>query len=185
MPPHLIPSHAPSINQHITDGTLLLPLLQQSNQSQPDAAARQPSLGSSTLLSSPVQHQANCLQAIHKTIQQFNQHLKAEHSDRQTIQLIVLQLQYDFALLRYLLLSLVETISNKDIVATSPLFNTNPNLFHLFSHFLALVDPNFVVLPRWALWDHTERKQTILQMPTISRHTTRRRLLQSWHRTSH
>ena len=48
-------------------------------------------------------HQANCLQAIHKTIQQFTQHLKEEHLDRQTLQLIVLQLQNDFALLRYLL----------------------------------------------------------------------------------
>ena len=71
------------------------------------------------------QHQAICLQAIHKTIQQFNQHLKAEHLDRKTLQLIVLQLQNDFALLRYLL------FSNKDIAvwssATSPSLNPNPN----------------------------------------------------------
>ena len=85
MPPQIIPSHAPSIDQHINDGTLLLPLLQPTNQSTPDAAAHQPTPGSSALLSSPLQHQANCLQAIHKTIQQFNQHLKAEHLDRQTL----------------------------------------------------------------------------------------------------
>ena len=105
MLPQVIPSHAPSINQHITDGTYNLPLLQPTNQSKPDAASHQSTPGSSALLSSPLQHQANCLQAIHKTIQQFNQHLKAEHLERQTLQLIVLQLQNDCALLRYLLFS--------------------------------------------------------------------------------
>ena len=47
------------------------------------------------------------------------------------MQLIVLQLQNDFALLRYLHISPVETTSNKDIAvknsATSPLLNPNPN----------------------------------------------------------
>ena len=46
------------------------------------------------------------------------------------MQLIVLQLQNDFALWRYLLFSTVETISNKDTAvknsATSPLFHPNP-----------------------------------------------------------
>ena len=121
----IISSHAPSINQHIPDGTLLLPLRQPTNQSKLDAAAHQPTPGSSALLSLPLQHQANCLQATHKTIEQFNQHLKAEHLDRQTLQLIILPLQNDFALLRYLL------FSNKDVAvknsATSPLLNPNPN----------------------------------------------------------
>ena len=35
-------------------------------------------------------------------------------------------------------------------------------LLPLIPHFLVLVNLNFVVLPRWALWDHPERKQTIL-----------------------
>ena len=51
--------------------------------------------------------------------------MKAEHLDRQTLQLIVLQLQNDFPLLRYLL------FSNKDIAvknsANSLLHNHNPN----------------------------------------------------------
>ena len=131
MPPQTIPSLAPSINQQLTDSTFLLPLLQPTNQSTPDAAAHQPTPGSSTLLPSSLQHQANCLQAINNSIQQFNQHLKAEKLDRQILQLIVLQLQNDFAVLRYLLFSPVETISNKDITvknsATSPLFNPNAN----------------------------------------------------------
>ena len=129
----IVPSHSPSINHQITDGTLLLTLLQPTNQSKPDAAVHQPTPRTSAPLPSSLQHQANCLQAIHKTIQQFNQHLKAEHLERQTLQLIALQLQNDFALLRYLLFSPVETISNKAITvknsATSPLFNSkaNPN----------------------------------------------------------
>ena len=112
MPPESTPSHAPSISQHITDGTFLLPLLQPTNQSKPDAAVHQSTPGPSALLSSPLQHQSNCLQAINKTIKQFSQHLNAEQLDRQTLQLILLQLQNDFALLRYLLFSPVETISN-------------------------------------------------------------------------
>ena len=82
MPPQTIPTHAPSFNQHITDGTFLLTFLQPTNQSKSDAAVHQPISGSSTLLPTSLQHQANCLQAIHKTIQQFNQHLKEEHLDR-------------------------------------------------------------------------------------------------------
>ena len=72
MPSQIIPSHAPSINQHITAGLLLLPLLQSTNQSEPAAAAPPPTPRSSTFLSSHLQHQANCLQAIHKTNLQFN-----------------------------------------------------------------------------------------------------------------
>ena len=125
MPPQFVSSHAPSVNQHVTDGTFLLPLLEPKNQSKPRAAAHQRTPESSVLLSSTLQHQAKCLQAIHKTIQQFNQHLKAQHLDRQTLQLIVLQLQNEFALLLYLLLS------NKDIAVknstTSRLIN--PNLY--------------------------------------------------------
>ena len=170
MPPQLMPSHAPSVNQHISDGTFILPLLQPTNQSKPGVAAHQPNPGSSTLLSLPLQHQANCLQAIRKTIQQFNQHLKAEHLDRKTLQLIVLQLQNDFALLRYLLFSPVTTVFNKETADknsfTSPLINPipnpNPTLIHLLSHSPELMTYNFVVLPRWALWDHPERKQAFL-----------------------
>ena len=60
------------------------------------------------------------------------QHLKGEHLDRHTLQLVVLQQQNDFLLLRYLLFSSIGTISNKDISvknsASSPLINPNPNL---------------------------------------------------------
>ena len=82
-----------------------------------------------------LQHQTKCLPAINNSIQQFHQHLKAEKLDRQILQLVVLQLQNDFAVLRYLLFSSTETIPNKDITvkdtATSPLSDTtahpNPN----------------------------------------------------------
>ena len=129
MPPQL----APPINQYNSDNTLLLPLLQQTDQSNPDAAAHQPTPGSSASLPSSLQHQSNCLQAINKTLKQFNQHLKAEQLDRQTLQLILFQLQNDFALLRYLLFSPVETTSNTNFTvkdsATSPIFTSkaNPN----------------------------------------------------------
>ena len=82
MPPQIIPSLAPSINQPITDSNFILPLLQPTNQSQQDTAAHQPPPGSLSHLSSPLQHRANCLQAIHKTIQQINKHLKKASTDR-------------------------------------------------------------------------------------------------------
>ena len=125
LPPQITPFHAPSINQHIPDGTFLLPFLQSTKQSKPIAAAQRPNPETSALLFSPLQHQVNCLQSIHKTIQRFNQNLKAEHLDRQALQLIALQLQNDFALLRYLLFS-DKGIAAKDS-ATSPLINPNPN----------------------------------------------------------
>ena len=140
MPPQITPSHAPSINQHIADNTLLLPLLQPKNQYTTAAAAHKPTPGSSTHLPSSLHHQTKCLQAINNSIQQINQHLKAEKLDRQILQLVVLQLQNDFAVLRYLLFSSTETVLNKDITvkntATSPFLdptanpnpNANPNL---------------------------------------------------------
>ena len=99
-PPQIIPSQALYVSQPITDDAFLLPHFQPTSQSKQDAAAHHPPPGSSSFLSSPLQHQATRLQAIHKTIQQFNQHLKAEHLDRQILQLLVLQVQNDFALLR-------------------------------------------------------------------------------------
>ena len=131
VPPQLIPSLVPPINQYKSDNTLLLPLLQQTNHSKPCAAAHQPPPGPSASLPSSLQHQSNCLQAINKTIKQFSQHLKVEQLDRQTLQLILLQLRNDFALLRYLLFSPVDTIPNKHITvkdsATSPLLDSKPN----------------------------------------------------------
>ena len=131
MPPQIFPSHAPSINQPITDGTFNLPLLQSTSLSKQDAAAHKTLSGSSSLLSSPLQHQTTCLQAIHKTIRKFTQDFKAEHLDRKTLQPIVLQLQNDLALLRHLLFSSVATTSISEIVVinstTSPLTNPNPN----------------------------------------------------------
>ena len=123
-PPQIISSHAASINQHLVDGTFLLPSLQPTNQSKPNAAAHQPNPEPSALLSSPLKHQAICMQSIHKTIQQFNQYLKAKHLDRQALQLIALQLHNDFALLRYLLFSDTDTAAPDP--ATSPLNNPNP-----------------------------------------------------------
>ena len=163
--PRIIPSHASSINQPITDGTFILLLIQLTNQSKQDAAAHQPPAGPSSLLSLPLQHQANCLQAIHKTIQQFNQHLKAEHLDRQTLQLIPLQLQNIFALLTATCLSPRLKQSPPRIFplkAPPPVLYLTLTLLHLPSHFPALMKQNFIVLPRWALRDHPERKQTIL-----------------------
>ena len=100
MPLPIIPSHAPPINQHVTDGTSLPPLLQSTNQSKPEATAHLPIPGPPARSPSSLQRQANCLQAIYKTIQQFNQHLKADNLDRQILQLIVFQLQNYFAVLR-------------------------------------------------------------------------------------
>ena len=77
-------------------------------------------------MSSPQLHQANCLQAVHKTIQQLNQQLKAENLDKQALQLIALQLQNDFALLRYLLFSDKDTAAKES--ATRPIIKPNPNL---------------------------------------------------------
>ena len=127
IPPQITPFHAPSINQHIPEGTFLLPFLQSTKQSKPIAAAQQPNPESSAFLSSPLQHQANCLQSIHKTIQWLKQYLKVEHLDRQALPLIALQLQNDFALLRYLLFSDKATAAKES--ATSPLINpyANPN----------------------------------------------------------
>ena len=131
MPPQIVPFHAPSLNQHIADNTLLLPLLQPTNQSTTDAAADKPTPGSSNHLPSSLHHQTKCLQAINNSIQQLNQHLKAEKLDRQILHFVVLQLQNDFAVLRYLLFSSTETTPNKDITvtdtATSPLLATNAN----------------------------------------------------------
>ena len=81
---------------------------------------------------SPLQHQEQCLKAIHKTIQQLHQHLKAEQLNRKTLQYFVLQLQNDNTILRYLLFSTFGTILINDTSvkksAISPAINPNTNL---------------------------------------------------------
>ena len=135
MPPQIFP-----LSLLLLTNTLLTPLPSSLFSSRPISLRQMQQLINPLLdllapLSSSLQHPWNCLQAINKTIKQFSQHLKAEQLDRQTLQLILLQLQNDFALLRYLLFSQVEATSNKNITvkdsAASPLFtpkaNPNPN----------------------------------------------------------
>ena len=101
LPPSITPSPAPPLRQPVPDGTFILPLIQPKNTSKQDAENLQPPPGSSSLLPSNLQLQAQCVQAIHKTIQKFHQKLKAEQLDRKTLQTIVLQLQNDFALIAF------------------------------------------------------------------------------------
>ena len=119
------------LNQNLTDSTSLFLPIQPTNQSTPDRAAHKPTPGLSTLLPSSLQHQTKCLQAINNSIQQFHQHLKAEKLDRQILQLVVLQLQNDFAVLRYLLFFSTEATPNKDTIVKdtvpSPSLDTSAN----------------------------------------------------------
>ena len=66
------------------------------------------------LFPSSLHPQAQCLHAIQKLIKQLQQHLKAAHLDRKTLQILALQFQNDFAVLRYLLLYSVGNISPHD-----------------------------------------------------------------------
>ena len=176
MPPLITHSHASPLRQSITGDTSILPLIQPKNPSQQDAEELQPPPGSSSLLPSRLQHQAQSLQANHKNIQQFHQHLKAEQLDRETFHIFVLQLQNDFALPRYLLFSSVGTIPISDTSvensAISPPINPDPNPnptpTPLSLLIPALLGLQFVFIPRRALWDHPERNQTTLQTSIFS-----------------
>ena len=84
MPPSITPTHAPPLGEPFTHGNFMLPLTQPKNPSKSNAGTLQPPLGSSSLLPSPLQHQAKRLQAIHTTVQQYHQHLKAEQLDAKT-----------------------------------------------------------------------------------------------------
>ena len=126
-----------------------LPSLQLTSHPKPNAAINQSTPEFPVLLSSPLLHQANCLQAIHKTIQQLNQQLKAENLERQALQLIALQLQNDFALLRYLLFSDKDTAAKDSATSSLINLNLNPNPNPTSSAFTlpAPMTPNFLVLP--------------------------------------
>ena len=69
MPPSITPSHALTLRQPMTDSTFILSLMQPKNPSKQDAETLQPPPGSSSLLPLRLQHQAQCLQANHETIQ--------------------------------------------------------------------------------------------------------------------
>ena len=71
MSPSIALSHGPPIIQPITDGTMIVPLIQPKNPSMQDAETPQPPPGSSSVIPSSLQHQAQCLKATQKTIQQF------------------------------------------------------------------------------------------------------------------
>ena len=195
LPPQPISLLDPSIPQQTIDSTLLQP----TNQSPADATTRNPICGSSAPLSFSSQYQSNCLQAINRTIKQLSQHLMAEQLDRQALQLILLQLQNDFAVLRYLLFSPIRTLSNKDITvkdtATSPFFDTNahpnpnpnpnPNpSHHSTSSAFPLPGPRAPTLrrptPVGAVG--TPKTKTILQKPISNPYLTRKK---QRYRTSH
>ena len=121
-------------------------------------------------------------------MQQFNQHLKEEHLERETLKL-VLQLQNDFDLLRYLLFSPVETISNKDITvknsATSSLTNPKTNPHHNLnpnppSSFFPLPGPGEPKLrrstPVCAVGPRRTKTNTTATL-ICSRYSTRRKLI--------
>ena len=130
LPPSITTSHARSLGQPTTDDTLVLRLIQPKKLSKQDVGALQPHPESSSLLPSPLQPQVQRLQAIHKTIQQFHQHLKAEQFNGMILQTIVLQPQNDFALLRYLHCSSIGTTPINDTsvnkTVSSPPTNPNP-----------------------------------------------------------
>ena len=155
LPPSITSSPAPPLRQPITDGTFILPLIQPENPSKQAAGTLQPRPGTSSLLPSPLQHQAQCLQAIHKTIQQFRQHLKAEQLHRKALQTIVLQLQNDFALQRYLLSLRLEQFPSVILPLKTPLpvhqLTLTLTLLQMHSCFPALLNLQFLVLPRRAL----------------------------------
>ena len=129
---------------------------------------------------SSLQHQEKCLQLIHKTIRQFQQHLKAEQLDRWTLQFFVLQLQIDFALLRFLLFSLFGTTPTRDTSVNNSAIsppttispNPNPNPTSNELPIPCADERSIRRSTRRALWDHPERKQTILQTPNYSLQTT-------------
>ena len=145
MPLSIAPPQAPPITQPITDSTFVLPFIQHKNPSPQDAETLQPLPVSPFLWLSFLQHQEQCLQAIHKIIQQFHQHLKAEQL---------------------------------------PLILT-PTLLQMHCPFFKLMNRQFVVLPRRALWDHQNERKTNLHIPTFSPLLTHRRPLQLRHRISH
>ena len=162
MPPSITPFHAPPITQPVVDGAFILPPFRPKKPSKQDDEIVQPLPESSSLLLLSLQHQEQCLEVIHKTIQQIHQHLKAEPLNKRTLQMIFFQLQNDFAFLRYLLFSSVGTIPVNDTSvnnsAFSPPTNHNLNLNPTFLHSRssALMNNQIVVLPGRALWDHPE-----------------------------
>ena len=107
----------------------------------------------------------------------------------------VLQLQNDFAVLRYLLYPSVGTtpISDTSVknstISPPTILNPNPNPNHyppsnIFSISCANEKP-VRRSARRALLDHPERKQTTRQTPTFSFHPTQGKPLQRRRRTSH
>ena len=133
MPPSITPCHVPPIAQPFTDGTFILLLMQSKNSPKQDTVTLQSHPGPSSLLFLSLQHQAPCLQAINETIQQVHIRLKADKFDRRPLQIIVLQLQKDFALLRYLLFTsaattlISETSVNNSAITSPTTLNPNRN----------------------------------------------------------
>ena len=127
MPSPFVPPLTLHIPQPINDGTDL-PFTLQKNPSKGDPESVQPLPGPSTLFPSSLHPQAQCLRAIQKRMKQLQQQLKAAHLDRKTVQLIALQFQNDFAMLRFLLLYSVGNISPDDNSVSHSIFNQQINL---------------------------------------------------------
>ena len=95
MPSPFVPLPSLHIPQPVNDSSDL-PFTLQRNPPKQDPESIQLLPGPSTLFLSPLHLQAQCLHAIQKTIKQLQQHL-----DWNTLQIIALQFQNDFVVLRY------------------------------------------------------------------------------------
>ena len=127
MPSPFVPPPTLHIRQPINDGTDL-PFTLQKNPSIEDPESVQPFPGPSTLFPSSLHPQAQCVHAIQKRIKQLHHQLNPAHLDRKTLQIIALQFQNDFAVLRYLLLFSVGNICPDDNSVSHSIFNRQINL---------------------------------------------------------
>ena len=101
---------------------------------------------------------------------QILEHLKSDQLDQKAAQLKAIQLQNEFALLRYLLFSSVAVNPpNQHTFSSLAVNSTNLNLtmkltpFHRSPCFPLLVPQHFFCLiPRRGLWDHPKLKQPFL-----------------------
>ena len=190
MPPLITSSHAFSLAQPITVDFFILTLIQPKNPLQQDAAAHQASPGFSSLLSSPLQNQANCLQVIHKPSNSSTNSCASTGRHYNILSFNCrMTLHYcasSFSLRLQPFPSVILPLGTLLPVQQFTL-NLTVTLFLLQMHscFPAQLNFLFVVQPLWALWDHSEQKRTILQTPISSPNATPRKLLQLRRRTSH
>ena len=184
IPQLIAPSHAPPITQPISDDTFILPLIQPKTPSEQYAEPLQPPPGSSSFLPRLFNISRNFYRRFRRPSNSSINTLRQNNSNGSHYNFFSFNFRVTLHYCATCFSLRLEQLPSTILLFMTPLsvhqipLNLTLNLtltltlLQIQSRFPTLMNYQFVALPRRALYDHPERKQSILQTTSFSPNPT-------------